>query len=99
MSCRIVEYGAEDVGAVDGGFDAAAVVLLQHPEVFVAELVGRLFDGKSGAGHEAGGGVAEVWRSRLGVQWPSMPAAVMVRLSSVRTALGSEGLPVGEVNT
>jgi hypothetical protein len=28
------------VGAADGGFDAVAVVLLEHAEVFVAELVG-----------------------------------------------------------
>jgi hypothetical protein len=39
----------EDVGAADGGFDAVAVVLLQHAEVFVAELVGDVFDGQSGA--------------------------------------------------
>ena len=32
------------MGAADGGFDAVAVVLLQHAEVFVAELVGDVFD-------------------------------------------------------
>ena len=39
------EHAVEDVGAADGGFDAVAVVLLQHAEVFVAELVGDVFDG------------------------------------------------------
>ena len=57
-----VEVLVEDVGSVDGGFDAVSVVLLEHAEVFVAELVGDLFDGHAGVGHEAGGGVAEhVW--------------------------------------
>jgi hypothetical protein len=34
------------VGAADGGFDAVAVVLLEHAEVFLAELVGDVFDGR-----------------------------------------------------
>ena len=53
------EESVDGVGAVDGGFDAVAVVLLEHAEVGVAELVGDLFDGDAGVGHEAGGGVAE----------------------------------------
>ena len=47
------------MGAADGGFDAVAVVLLQHAEVFVAELVGHVFDGQPGVGHQAGGGMAQ----------------------------------------
>jgi hypothetical protein len=47
------------VGAADGGFDAVAVVLLEHADVFVAELVGDVLDGESGVGHQAGGGVAQ----------------------------------------
>jgi hypothetical protein len=54
-----VEDGGEDMGAVDGGFDAVSVVLLEQAEIFVAELVGDLFDGESGVCHEAGGGVAK----------------------------------------
>lgn len=42
-----------------------AVVLLQHAEVVVAELVGDVFDGQSGVGHQAGGGVAERLRRGL----------------------------------
>ena len=47
------------MGAADGGFDAVAVVLLEHAEVFVAELVGDVFDGQSGVGHQAGGRVPQ----------------------------------------
>jgi hypothetical protein len=41
----VVQHIGEDVGAVDGGLDAVPVVLLQHAQVAVAELVGDLFDG------------------------------------------------------
>ena len=34
-------------------------MLLQHAEVFVAELVGDLLDGQPGVGHQAGSGVAQ----------------------------------------
>jgi hypothetical protein len=34
------------VGAADGGFDAVAVVLLEHAEVFVPDSVGDVFDGE-----------------------------------------------------
>jgi hypothetical protein len=52
------EDAVEDVGASDGGFDAVSVVLLEHAEVFVAELVGDVFDEKSGVDHQTGAGVA-----------------------------------------
>ena len=61
----------------------------------MAELVGDLLDGESGVGYV----LAAVWRSRLGVQCPSMPIAAMTRSISVRTSLGSVGLAVAEVNT
>jgi hypothetical protein len=47
------------VSSVDGGTEAVAVVALEHAEVCMAELVGDLFDGHAGVGHEAGGGVSE----------------------------------------
>ena len=82
MSTTRVQDVVENMGAADGGFDAVAVVLLQHAEVFVAELVGDVFDGHSGVSHR-----------------PSMPAVAMRRSNSLRTAFGSAGRPVGEVNT
>jgi hypothetical protein len=45
---------AEDGPAIDSWSDPVAIVPLQHPEVFVAELIGDLLDGHPGVGHEQG---------------------------------------------
>lgn len=46
---------AKDHAAVDSWADPVSIVPLEHPEVFVAKLIGNLLDWHAGVGHERRG--------------------------------------------
>ena len=84
-----------DLAPADRWPNAVSVVLLEHAEVAVTELVCNEFDGHAASAIR----LAAECRRSLGVHSPSIPDAVTMRLNSLRTALASLGRPSGDVNT